>query len=73
MRHQVKASEVKVGDNVWSQGYLFNITKVTFDPKGNTGNQERYVLTGNCPEAPVGYQHNMMIGVLKEDYCTIEV
>lgn len=41
----VKIEDVKVGDVLWQEGVKWNVTENIYDPKGNTGNQKRHLLT----------------------------
>ena len=62
---QVLATEVKAGDKVWEQGFLFTITATWHG-------SDQVVLTGDCAEAPAGYSEGMRLGLRPNLYFTLE-
>lgn len=65
----VKVEEVKVGAVIFREGFQWVVLDNEFDPRGNTGNQPRHILS--CKAAHKedyaklgGYADSMSFGVL---------
>lgn len=68
----MKANEVTVGTKLWAHGYQWEVTSVTYDPRGNAGMRDepmpRYVFTARAvgghgfEKLPGGYRNDMTLG-----------
>ncbi len=69
----MKAKEVTIGTKLWRHGHQWEVTKVTYDARGNDGHTPRYVFGArlvNGGELPAGYR-DMELGYLPDAPVTI--